>query len=158
MSETSLAIDTVGAMAPTPVVASVRVRRLARRSRIANIGVVVIFLGMSVFAVWVSRITAAASTEAITASRLSYDYAQAATAIAAENGLALDYRLYPSPAVRAQFSAVAAELMQASGRVGAAGDAEDRAFVAQVLRGQPRYVAAVGRMFTAVDHHDATGC
>ena len=152
-------IGTVGAtrIGPAaPPVASVRADRLARRSRIASIGVVVILLAMTGFALWSSHATAAASAEAVTASRLSDDYARAATAVAAEEALEHKYRLEPSPAVRTEFTTVAATLVQALGQASATGDTEDQALVAQVLRRHQGYVAAIERMFTAVDQHDTT--
>src|SRR5664280_165475 len=69
--------------------------RTARRSRLASIGLVLILLGASVFAVWSSQATSRAAREASGASRLSDDYAAAASAVAAEESLERKYRLEP---------------------------------------------------------------
>src|SRR5450756_3125596 len=69
--------------------------RTARRSRLASFGLVLILLGVSVFAVWSSQATSRAARAASLASRLSDDYADAATAVAAEESLERKYRLEP---------------------------------------------------------------
>ena len=77
--------------------------RTARRSRLASIGLVLILLGASVFAVWSSQATSRAARAASLASRLSDDYADAATAVAAEESLERKYRLEPGPDVQARY-------------------------------------------------------
>ena len=139
-----------------PALAAARVDRLARRSRIASISVVTILLGMSVFALWSTHLTASASARAASAIRLSDDYNDAATSAAAEAMLQYEYRLAPNPAVRAEHTAAATKLVQALGRVQADGSAANRALAAQMLSQHQRYLAAVAQLFTALDHHDVT--
>ena len=127
---------------------------IARRSRIASLGVVGVLLGVSVFAVWSSQATAHASAAAAAASRLSDDYVRAARALAAEESLERKYRLEPGPTVRAAYNAATASLVQALGDVRADGSAADRDLVDRVLAGHARYLAATTRMFAAADRHD----
>src|SRR5450759_5084973 len=82
----------------------------ARRSRLASIGLVLILLGASVFAVWSSQATSRAARAASLASRLSDDYADAATAVA-EESLERKYRLEPGPDVQARYAAAAGMLV-----------------------------------------------
>ena len=79
--------------------------RTARRSRLASIGLVLDTLGASVFAVWSSQATSRAARAASGASRLSEDYAAAASAVAAEESLERKYRLEPGPDVQARYAA-----------------------------------------------------
>ncbi|HEV7964778.1 MAG TPA: hypothetical protein VGP57_19705, partial [Actinoplanes sp.] len=106
--------------------------RLARRSRVAGLGVVVVLLGVSLFAVWSSQATARAAALAAAASRLSDDYARAATAVAAEESLERKYRLEPGLEVRVRYDAAAANLLDALSQVAAHGGATDRALVDQI--------------------------
>src|SRR5664280_1691195 len=77
--------------------------RTAWRSRPASIRLVLILVGASVFAVWSSHATSRAAREASGASRLSDDYAAAASAVAAEESLERKYRLEPGPDVQARY-------------------------------------------------------
>jgi diguanylate cyclase (GGDEF)-like protein len=128
--------------------------RLARRSRVAGLGVVVVLLGVSLFAVWSSQATARAAALANAASRLSDDYARAATAVAAEESLERKYRLEPGLEVRVRYDAAAANLLDALGQVAADGGATDRALVDQIRVRHASYLAAINRLFAAVDHGD----
>lgn len=130
--------------------------RLARRSRIASVGVVGVLLGVSAFAVWSSQATANATAEAAAASQLSDDYARAASAVAAEESLERKYRLEPGPAVRARYAATAASLVDAMGQVRANGDAADRVLADRVQVQHVSYLAAINRLFAAVDRGDTT--
>src|SRR5450756_1513287 len=87
--------------------------RTARRSRLASIGLVLDTLGASVFAVWSSQTTSRAARAASLASRLSDDYAAAASAVAAEESLERKYRLEPGSDVQARYDAAAGMLVDA---------------------------------------------
>lgn len=128
--------------------------RLARRSRIASGALVLVLLAVSVFAVWSSQATSIAASRAVAANHLSDDYAQAASAVAAEESLERKYRLEPGPEIRASYDAAAAGLVVALGQVRRDGDAGDRVFVDRVLAQHRDYLAATGRMFAAVGRGD----
>src|SRR5665811_2042589 len=85
--------------------------RTARRRWLASFGLVLILLGVSVFAVWSSQATSRAARAASLASRLSEDYADAAAAVAAEESLERKYRLEPGPDVQARYDAAAGMLV-----------------------------------------------
>jgi diguanylate cyclase (GGDEF)-like protein len=127
---------------------------LARRSRLAGLGVVVILLGVSLFAVWASQATARAAVVAAAASRLSDDYGRAASAVAAEESLERKYRLEPGLEVRVRYDAAAANLLDALRQVEAHGGATDRALVDQIRVRHASYLAAIHRLFAAVDRGD----
>src|SRR5664280_1549286 len=126
----------------------------ARRSRLASVGLVLILLGASVFAVWSSQATSRAARAASGASRLSEDYAAAATAVAAEESLERKYRLEPGSDVQARYDAAAGMLVDALALVRRDGDAADRAGVDQLLVAHTAYLAAIDRMFRATDRGD----
>src|SRR5450756_2308688 len=128
--------------------------RTARRSRLASIGLVLDTLGASVFAVWSSQTTSRAARAASLASRLSDDYAAAATAVAAEESLERKYRLEPGSDVQARYDAAAGMLVDALALVRRDGDAADRARVDQLLVAHTAYLAAIDRMFRAADRGD----
>src|SRR5450631_1954438 len=128
--------------------------RIALRSRFAGIGLVLVMFGVSTFAVWTSQATSAAARTADVASTLADSYAQAATAVAAEESLERKYRLEPGPGVRARYDAATGRLVTAFALVARDGDQADRAR-ATALLGQHRvYLAAISRMFTLVDKGD----
>ena len=54
-----------------------------------------------------------ASAQAVTASRLSDDYAEAANAVGGEESLERKYRLEPGPEVQARYDVVAARFVAA---------------------------------------------
>jgi diguanylate cyclase len=130
--------------------------RLAGRSQIASSALVLVLLGVSVFAVWSSQATRTATGQAAAASHLSDDYAQGSSAVGAEESLDSKYRLEPGPVVRTQYKAAAAVLVSSLGHARRAGDAEDREFVDGVLAVQRSYRVAIDRMFAAVDRGDNT--
>src|SRR5659263_156225 len=128
--------------------------RTARRSRLASIGLVLILVGASVFAVWSSQATSRAARAASGASRLSEDYAVAASAVAAEESLERKYRLETGPDVQARYAAAAGMLVNALALVRRDGDAADRAGVDELLVPHTAYLAAMDRMFRATDRGD----
>jgi len=128
--------------------------RLARRSRLASVGLVLVLLTVSLFAVWSSGATSAAASRAAAVSTLSDDYAQAATAVGTEETLEYEYRLRPVPDVRAGHDRAAAGLVAALGKVRRNGYADDRAFADRVLVEHRIYLAAIRRLFAAADRGD----
>jgi diguanylate cyclase len=128
--------------------------QVARRSRIAGTALVLVLLGVSVFAVWSSQATGAAASRAVSANALSDDYDRAATAVAGEESLERKYRLEPGPEVRARYDTTVATLVAALGEVRRDGDAVDRALVDDVLTRHRAYLLAIDRLFTATDRGD----
>ena len=128
--------------------------RLSGRSRIASGALVFVLLIVSVFAVWTSQATSTAASRAVAANHLSDLYAQATSAVGAEESLERKYRLEPGPEIRASYDAAAAGLVAALGQVRRDGDVGDRVFVDRVLAQHRDYLAATGRMFAAVDRGD----
>jgi CHASE3 domain sensor protein len=129
--------------------------RLARRGRLASAGVVVVLLGVSGFAVWSSYATAAATRSASTANQLADDFARAQSSVAAEQSLAREYRLEPSPAVRASYDAAEEGFGTALADVKADGGAHEGALVAKLQAEQSVYLEAINRMFALVRVGDA---
>jgi diguanylate cyclase len=129
-------------------------RRVTRRSRAASVGLVLVLLAVSIFALWSSYATSSAAGRAVAANRLSDDYADAASAVAAEESLGRKYRLEPSLAIRTSHSRAGTALVAALANVRKDGDASDRVVVEQVLVEHGRYVAATTRLFAAVDRSD----
>jgi hypothetical protein len=77
-----------------------RYERLAIRNQIAGVGLVLVLLAVSAFAVIASQLTSHAASSAVAASGLSDDYATTATAVAGEESLERKYRLEPGPLSR----------------------------------------------------------
>src|SRR3954463_8021602 len=76
---------------------------VALRSRLAGGALVLVLLGVSLFAVWSSQAPSQASARAVMASGLSDDYAEAANAVGGEESLERKYRLEPGPDVQAKY-------------------------------------------------------
>jgi diguanylate cyclase (GGDEF)-like protein len=114
----------------------------------------VVLLAVSGFSLWASQSTARSAQRAVAASRLSDDFAQASKAVAAAESVERKYRLEPGPEVRTAHDQAAADLVVALGRVRADGDASDVADVERILSAYGPYLAAVHRLFAAVDRGD----
>ena len=128
--------------------------RVALRSRLAGAALVLVLLAVSAFAVWSSEATSQASARAVTASRLSDDYAEAANAVGGEESQERKYRLEPGPAVQAKYDSVAGRFVAALGRVRRDGDAHDRVFVDATLAQHYSYLTAIDMLFRATDRGD----
>jgi len=128
--------------------------RRAGRSRIASSALVLVLLAVSVFAVWSSQATSSQASRAVEASHLSDQYAEASAALAAEESLGRKYRLEPGPEIRIRYNEAAAELVLALSNVRQDGRPHDRVFADRVLTEHRAYVAAVLRLFAAVDRGD----
>lgn len=128
--------------------------QLAKRNRVAGVGLVLVLLAVSAFAVTASQMTERTAHRAATSNGLSDDYARAATAVGGEESLERKYRLEPGADVQARYDATAASFVGALGDVRGDGDAGDRAFVDKVLAQHRDYLASIQRMFRAVDRGD----
>jgi diguanylate cyclase len=131
-----------------------RDEQLALWNRVAGVGLVLVLLAVSAFAVIASELTSGAARSAVAASGLSDDYATAAAAVAGEESLERKYRLEPGPDVRARYDETAAGFVRALGEVSRDGDGRDRVFVATMLAEHRGYLVAIGRLFRAVDRGD----
>ncbi len=128
--------------------------RVGRRSRLASIALVVVLLAVSAFAVWSSQATSAAVDRAVSASLLSDDYSEAASAVGAEESLERKYRLEPGPDVQLKYDAAAARFVAALESVRRDGSDHDRSLVDGVLALHTKYLAAIVRLFRATDRAD----
>ena len=127
---------------------------MARRGRVAGVGLVLVLLAVSLFAVWSSAAASDEASRAVAASGLSDDYARAASALNTEEVLEYNYQLDPGAQVRAGHNEAAAALVAALGEVRRVGDANDRALVDRVLVEHRAYLAGMDRLFAAVDRGD----
>jgi len=129
--------------------------RVARRSKVASVAMVVVLLAVSVFALWSSQATSTAAERAVSASGLSDDYSGAANAVGTEESLERKYRLEPGPDVQLTFDAAAARFVTAMMNVWRDGSADDRSFLQGVLALHTSYLKAIDRLFRAIDRGDA---
>ena len=131
--------------------------RRARRSSWAGVGMVSILLAVSSFAVWSSHATSVAATQAGAASRLSDDYADAASAVAAEESWERKYRLEPGIDVEDEFDKAAEKFATAMRHVRRDGGAADRALVDAALIQHRQFVISMEVLFRARDRGDEAG-
>ncbi len=113
-----------------------------------------ILLAVSSFAVWSSHATSVAATQAGDASRLSDGYADAASAVSAEESWERKYRLEPEPAVEDEFDQAAAKFAAAMQRVRRDGGADDRALVDAALIQHRQFLINMEVLFRARDRGD----
>lgn len=128
--------------------------RVQRASARASVALVTVLLGLSVFAVWSSQATSAASTRAVVASTLADDYEEGARAIAAEESLERKYRLEPGPDVQARYDEATEAFTAAIARVERDGSVGDRGFVLDVQGQHQDYLMATDQLFRATDRGD----
>jgi diguanylate cyclase (GGDEF)-like protein/PAS domain S-box-containing protein len=86
---------------------------------------------------------------------LSDAFEEARYAIGREESLERKYRLEPGPDVRARYREAAAAVLAALERARHLIDPAERGQIDRVLGWHARYLDAAGRMFTAIDQHDA---
>ncbi len=129
--------------------------RQSRRKILSGAGLMVVLFSISAFAVWTSQLTAGDANDALAASRLSDDYAEAATAINAEESTERKYRLEPGPTVETQHAAAADGLLNALYLIENDGAAPDREIVGRIRVAHESYLTATESMFRAVDRGDA---
>jgi diguanylate cyclase (GGDEF)-like protein len=124
---------------------------MPRSSRIAVVGLVMVVLVMSGFALWASQTTARAATKAASANRLASYYLEASQAASEEKSLERQYRLARSTATREAHAAAARSLVAALDRVRAEGSPADRAEAHAVLLTHADVLAIAEKVFAAVD-------
>ena len=125
--------------------------KIALRSRMAALALVLVLLAVSVFAVWSSQATRQASVRAITASKLSDAYADAANALTGEESLERKYRLEPGPDVQAKYYEAATGFVTALQAVRQDGAPRDQAFATAILLRHSDYLTTIDRMFRMID-------
>ena len=125
-----------------------------RRTRAASIGLVLILLAVSAFAIWSSQATADAASRAASATRLAYGYNRASDALSTEEALEWYFQLEPRPEVRSRYIAADDELLSALVALRRDGAAPDRTRVAGILAGHSTYLLAIGRLFNAAEAGD----
>jgi len=142
----------------TPPDAAIRVERsrVARLVTIAaSVGLALVLLVSTAFALMTMGVTTAAVARSKTAQSLSNLYVRARFAVDAEEGLERKYRLDPGIGVALAHAAAARELttvLRALARLAPAANATE---ARRLLEVQGRYLDATHRMFAAVDAHDA---
>jgi diguanylate cyclase (GGDEF)-like protein len=124
-------------------------------TRLATVGLAAVLALLTGFALWAAYSTSRAARQADHFNRLSDAYQQARFAVAAEESLERKYRLEPGPEVRARYRQAATALVAALDVVHDRGDREDRLLAQRLEAQHARYLAAIGRMFAAVDARDA---
>jgi diguanylate cyclase len=117
----------------------------------ATLGLIVVLLSITSFAMWSAESTHKAADAAFEATSLSDDYGVATRALSAEESLERKYRLEPGPDIRVAFTAASTEFSAAVGRLSANGTSEDRSRVATISQIHAQYLAAVYRLFDQVD-------
>jgi diguanylate cyclase (GGDEF)-like protein len=123
-------------------------------TRLATGGLAAVLLLLTEFALWAAYSTNRAARQADHFNRLSDAYQQARVAVAAEESLERKYRLEPGPEVRQRYQQAAAGLAAALDVVRERGSREDQLLAQRLEARHVRYLAAIGRMFTAVDARD----
>ncbi len=122
--------------------------------QIAPIGLALVLLCLTGFAIWAALTTNQAASLAKHANEQSDHYQQARYAVGAEESLERKYRLEPGAEIRAKHRAAAADLVAALQSVRQSGDSSDQALADAVLIVHDRYLGAIDRMFAAVDSGD----
>ncbi len=136
--------------APVPPAAAMGAdSRLARRSRIASTGLVLVLLAISVFTVTSAFARSSAANAAARASRLSEDYQGAARSVTSEESLERLYRLEPQLQTRRAFERAATDVVTAVGAIARDGDGADRATASAVLAAHHRFLRLVDGVFRA---------
>ena len=124
-------------------------------ARLATLGLIALLIALPGFAVWGAILTYQAGAAARDATALSDAFGDARFAVGTEESLERKYRLQPSAEVRGLHRDAAISLIQALGRASAFAGAGDLAMIDSVLASHVRYLAAVQRMFAAIDAGNA---
>jgi len=127
---------------------------MALRSRLAGLGLALVLLAISGFALWSSQVAASAAQRVDRTSQVYDLYREVATAVLLEESLERKYRLEPGPEVRAAFSAAADRMGAALDGIARLGGAEDRATVARLRPAHRDYLRSMAVLFDAVDAGD----
>jgi diguanylate cyclase (GGDEF)-like protein/PAS domain S-box-containing protein len=124
-------------------------------ARLASFGLAIILIVLPLFTFHSAFSTYQAGTAAKRASEKSNVFQDARYAIGAEESLERKYRLEPSVTVRQMHREAAASLEAALNRARGLDEAEDGNLVNEVLAKHRVYLAAIDRMFSAIDAGDS---
>jgi diguanylate cyclase (GGDEF)-like protein len=125
-----------------------------RLSRAAIVGLVVVFIAVSGFALWSTQTTSSAARRAVAASELADHYQQAMKAMIREESLEQTYLKQPSQLVRDEYDTATAALVSELQLVNRDSGDSGRAGTARVLALHELQVQSVHRIFAAADRHD----
>ncbi len=120
-------------------------------ARVATLGLIAVLIALPGFAVWGAVLTYQAGAAAWHATALSDAFGDARYAVGSEESLERKYRLQPSAEVRGLHRDAAVSLVQALARASAFAGAGDIAVINSILASHVRYLAAIQRMFEAID-------
>ena len=121
----------------------------------ATIGLALVLLVSTAFALFTVTTTTAALARSKTAERLSNLYASARFAVATEEGLERKYRLEPGIGVARAHAAAARDLVTVLQTLTQFAPPANAAEARRLLEVHGRYLTATHRMFAAVDAHDS---
>jgi diguanylate cyclase (GGDEF)-like protein len=121
---------------------------------IASFGLAGVLIILSMLALWGALSTYRVANSAERLSELSDAFEQARFAVAAEESLNRKYRLQPSAELLSQHRAAAASLLTALNRARVLGEPADGVLIGDILGVNQEYLAAIKRMFAAVDAGD----
>jgi diguanylate cyclase (GGDEF)-like protein len=121
---------------------------------IASFGLAGVLIVLSIFALWGALSTYRVANSAERLSELSDAFEQARFAMATEESLNRKYRLQPSAEVLGRHHEAAASLLTALNHARMLGEPADGVLIGDVLGMHKEYLAAIDRMFAAVDAGD----
>jgi CheY-like chemotaxis protein/signal transduction histidine kinase len=127
---------------------------MSRPARLASFGLGAVLLVLTTFAVVATLVTNRAVNRVSENTTLSAAYESARFAVGEEESLERKYRLEPGPDIRVRYRAAVDGVLAAMHEVARTGGKRDVAVARKVLRLHRPYLAAIGRMFDAVDRHD----
>jgi signal transduction histidine kinase len=123
-------------------------------TRLAGIGLASVLLLLAAFAVGATLLTSRAVGRATNATALSAAYERARFGVGEEESLERKYRLEPGPAIRVKYMNAVDEVLDATEQIARRGSPSDVAVARYVQVEHRPYLAAIRRMFAAVDRHD----
>jgi signal transduction histidine kinase len=123
-------------------------------TRLAGIGLGAVLLLLAAFAVGATLVTNRAVGRATKATALSAAYERARFGVGEEESLERKYRLEPGPAIRVKYLHAVAGVLGATRQIAQTGGASDMAVARYVQAEHRPYLAAIRRMFDAVDRND----
>lgn len=126
-----------------------------RMRRNAVVALALILLALTALSVVGATSTRRSADTATRSAALAEAYNRAQDAVAAEESLERKYRLEPNPPIRIRHKAARASLLAALNDVYERGATEDRILALTLRTMHDGYVAAIERMFTAVDDRRA---
>jgi diguanylate cyclase (GGDEF)-like protein len=141
----------------------IRIQQFTRRlwgnellPKLALVGLIVVLVSISGFAMWSARLTSQVAESAIASSTMSDHLTSAAAAVSTQESLERKYRLEPSPEVRKLYDKTSRNLLDTMALVRRDGKAQDQALADHVIEAYVPYRQSIDKMFNAVDFADTT--